>query len=134
MLDTRYGGPEYGLPNEGTLEAIVLPPESVAGTPDPDFARTEFTDDQSAAAAALKATVAKGDYAVVDFETPALPGADIVRSLRDVCPTTRVLILTGRSRVAAAANMLLITGAAYLSKPADTDEVTAAQSRIFRTA
>jgi 1-aminocyclopropane-1-carboxylate deaminase len=23
-LDTRYGGPEYGLPNEGTLEAIRL--------------------------------------------------------------------------------------------------------------
>lgn len=24
VLDTRYGGPEYGLPNEGTLEAIRL--------------------------------------------------------------------------------------------------------------
>jgi 1-aminocyclopropane-1-carboxylate deaminase len=24
LLDTRYGGPEYGLPNEGTLEAIRL--------------------------------------------------------------------------------------------------------------
>jgi 1-aminocyclopropane-1-carboxylate deaminase len=24
ILDTRYGGPEYGLPNEGTLEAIRL--------------------------------------------------------------------------------------------------------------
>jgi primosomal protein N' (replication factor Y) len=53
-----------GLIDEGTLEAIVLPPEPVAGKPDPDFARTEFTDDQKVAAAALKATVAKGDYAV----------------------------------------------------------------------
>lgn len=24
VLDARYGGPEYGLPNEGTLEAIRL--------------------------------------------------------------------------------------------------------------
>ncbi|CAD6562997.1 1-aminocyclopropane-1-carboxylate deaminase [Paraburkholderia sabiae] len=24
VLDTRYGGPEYALPNEGTLEAIRL--------------------------------------------------------------------------------------------------------------
>lgn len=24
VLDTRYGGPEYGLPSEGTLEAIRL--------------------------------------------------------------------------------------------------------------
>lgn len=24
VLDTRYGGSEYGLPNEGTLEAIRL--------------------------------------------------------------------------------------------------------------
>jgi 1-aminocyclopropane-1-carboxylate deaminase len=24
VLDERYGGPEYGLPNEGTMEAIRL--------------------------------------------------------------------------------------------------------------
>lgn len=24
MLDTRFGGPEYGIPNEGTLEAMRL--------------------------------------------------------------------------------------------------------------
>ena len=24
ILDTRFGGPEYGLPNEGTMEAIRL--------------------------------------------------------------------------------------------------------------
>jgi 1-aminocyclopropane-1-carboxylate deaminase len=24
VLDSRYGGPEYGLPNDGTLEAIRL--------------------------------------------------------------------------------------------------------------
>jgi primosomal protein N' (replication factor Y) len=53
-----------GLIDEGTLETIVLPPEPVAEKPDPDFTQSEFTADQSAAAAALKATVAEGGYTV----------------------------------------------------------------------
>src|SRR5262249_7940943 len=46
-----------GLIDEGTLETVVLPPEPVAEKPDPDFATPEFTGDQQAAAAELKATV-----------------------------------------------------------------------------
>ncbi|HMG78613.1 MAG TPA: primosomal protein N' [Xanthobacteraceae bacterium] len=53
-----------GLVDEGTLEVLVLPPEPVAQKPDPDFVQSEFTPDQSAAATALKATVAKGGYSV----------------------------------------------------------------------
>jgi len=53
-----------GLIDEGTLETVVLPPEPVAQKPDPDFLQSEFTPDQSAAATALKATVAKGGYSV----------------------------------------------------------------------
>ena len=53
-----------GLIDEGTLETVVLPPEPVAEKPDPDFTATDFTGDQQAAAAELKATVAKGGYAV----------------------------------------------------------------------
>jgi primosomal protein N' (replication factor Y) (superfamily II helicase) len=53
-----------GLIDEGTLETSVLPPEPVAEKPDPDFAPPEFTADQSAAAAALKATIAAAGYSV----------------------------------------------------------------------
>jgi primosomal protein N' (replication factor Y) len=53
-----------GLIDEATLETVVLPPEPVAQKPDPDFLQSEFTPDQGAAAAALKATVAKGGYSV----------------------------------------------------------------------
>jgi primosomal protein N' (replication factor Y) len=53
-----------GLIDEGTLETVVLPPEPVAEKPDPDFATTDFTGDQQAAAAELKATVANGGYSV----------------------------------------------------------------------
>jgi primosomal protein N' (replication factor Y) len=53
-----------GLIDEGTLQTVVLPPEPVAEKPDPDFAQAEFTAAQSAAADALKATVAKDEYSV----------------------------------------------------------------------
>ncbi len=53
-----------GLIDEGTLETVVLPPEPVAEKPDPDFAATDLTTDQAAAAAELKATIAQGGYAV----------------------------------------------------------------------
>jgi primosomal protein N' (replication factor Y) len=53
-----------GLIDEGTLETLVLPPEPVAERPDPDFMQPEFGADQAAAAAALKATIAAGGYAV----------------------------------------------------------------------
>src|ERR1700720_1109897 len=53
-----------GLIDEGTLETVVLPPEPVAEKPDPDFARPDFSSDQSAAAAALTATLGEGGYAV----------------------------------------------------------------------
>ncbi|MGA8949171.1 MAG: DEAD/DEAH box helicase, partial [Xanthobacteraceae bacterium] len=53
-----------GLIDEGTLETIALPPEPVAEKPDPDFMQPEFRTEQSTAAAALKATIAKGGYSV----------------------------------------------------------------------
>ena len=53
-----------GLVDEGTLEALVLPPEPVARAPDPDFLAPDFTPAQRDAAEALRATVAKGGYAV----------------------------------------------------------------------
>jgi primosomal protein N' (replication factor Y) len=53
-----------GLIDEGTLETLVLPPEPVAEKPDPDFATTDFTADQKAAADELKATMARGGYTV----------------------------------------------------------------------
>ena len=53
-----------GLIDEGTLETVVLPPEKVAQTPDPDFAKPDFALGQLAAADALRTTVAQGGYTV----------------------------------------------------------------------
>jgi primosomal protein N' (replication factor Y) len=51
-----------GLVDEGTLEALVLPPDPVAPAPDPDFAAPDFTPAQRAGADALRATVQQGGY------------------------------------------------------------------------
>ncbi|MFZ3350924.1 MAG: primosomal protein N' [Xanthobacteraceae bacterium] len=53
-----------GLIDEGALETVVLPPEPVAERADPDFAQTDFSPAQRAAADDLKATFAKGGYSV----------------------------------------------------------------------
>ena len=52
------------LVDEGTLDAQPLPVEPPARPPDPDHAMAELTGAQSEAAAALRATVAKGGYSV----------------------------------------------------------------------
>jgi primosomal protein N' (replication factor Y) (superfamily II helicase) len=53
-----------GLIDEGTLEALVLPPERLAEPPDPDHVTPDFTPAQRAAADALRASVAAGGYSV----------------------------------------------------------------------
>ncbi len=53
-----------GLVDEGALETLVLPPEPVALAPDPDHQMPDFTDDQRAAADAMRAIIAKGGYSV----------------------------------------------------------------------
>ena len=53
-----------GLIDEGTLEALPLPPEPIAGRPDPDFCRPDFASAQRFAADALRARVARGGYSV----------------------------------------------------------------------
>jgi primosomal protein N' (replication factor Y) len=50
-----------GLVDEGTLETLVLPPETFAGRPDPDHHAPHFPPAQRAAAEMLRA-VAKGEY------------------------------------------------------------------------
>ena len=53
-----------GLVDEGTLEAVALPPEPVARQPDPDYRTAEFTAAQRMAADILRGAVAHGGFAV----------------------------------------------------------------------
>ena len=53
-----------GLIDDAALQTVVLPPEPVAEKPDPGFKPPDFSPAQRAAAADLKATLAKGGYSV----------------------------------------------------------------------
>jgi len=53
-----------GLIDEGTLAAVVLPPDPVTLPPDPDFRKPEFSLGQLAAADALRTTVDQGGFTV----------------------------------------------------------------------
>jgi primosomal protein N' (replication factor Y) (superfamily II helicase) len=57
-----------GLVDEGTLEAVVLPPAPVALPPDPAFASTAFNDEQTLAASALGQAVAARRYSATLLE------------------------------------------------------------------
>ncbi|MBX9741188.1 MAG: primosomal protein N' [Beijerinckiaceae bacterium] len=56
------------LIDEGTLEAIALPPEPVSLPPDPAFGATPLEPDQSAAAAALRDATISGAFSVTLLE------------------------------------------------------------------
>jgi primosomal protein N' (replication factor Y) len=53
-----------GLIDEGTLEAVPLPPEPAARPPDPGHAVPDFSPAQAAAGAALRERVRSGGYSV----------------------------------------------------------------------
>jgi primosomal protein N' (replication factor Y) (superfamily II helicase) len=94
-----------GLIDEGTLQTVVLPPEPVTEKPDPDFVQPDLTPDQSAAAATLKATVAKGGYSVTLLDGVTGSGktevyfeavADAIRSGRQSLILMPEIALTGQ--------------------------------------
>ncbi|RAI32743.1 primosomal protein N' [Rhodoplanes serenus] len=54
-----------GLIDEGTLATVVLPPDPIAGAPDPGFRPPALSDAQATAAAALRDAVAAADFSAL---------------------------------------------------------------------
>jgi len=57
---------------------------------------------------------------------PDQSGLDLLRELRALDPSTRILILTGYGSIATAVEATRIGAVGYLPKPADADEILAA--------
>lgn len=66
------------------------------------------------------------EYAVVDLKMPGCSGLDLVSSLKELDPATKVVVLTGYGSIASAIDAIRIGATHYLAKPADADEVLAA--------
>lgn len=64
--------------------------------------------------------------AVVDLRMPGGCGLDLVRDLHAVCPSARLVVLTGYGSIATALKAVQLGAADYLTKPADADQVLAA--------
>ncbi|MEL6476397.1 MAG: ActR/PrrA/RegA family redox response regulator transcription factor [Pseudomonadota bacterium] len=62
-------------------------------------------------------------FAVVDLRLEDGNGLDVVETIRDLRPDSRVIVLTGYGAIATAVAAVKIGAVDYLSKPADADDV-----------
>lgn len=84
---------------------------------------------RTAANAAEAMALAEADspeLAVLDLRMPGESGLDLLRRLRALDPTTRVLMLTGYGSIATALEAVRLGAVHYLTKPADVDDILAA--------
>lgn len=68
------------------------------------------------------------EFAVVDLKMGGAPGLVLVRTLHDLDPNTRIVMLTGYASIATAVEAIKLGATQYLSKPANADEIVAAFS------
>ena len=69
------------------------------------------------------------DYAVIDLKMPGPSGLELVRSLHELNPHTKIIVLTGYASIATAIEAIKLGATHYLTKPADADEIVAAFHR-----
>ena len=81
---------------------------------------------ESVAAGKAIATARPPAYAVVDLRLKDGNGLDVVETLREKRPDSRIVVLTGYGAIATAVAAVKIGATDYLSKPADANDVTAA--------
>jgi two-component system response regulator RegA len=66
------------------------------------------------------------ELAVVDLKMPGCSGLDLVTTLLELDPQTKIVVLTGYGSIASAIDAIRIGATHYLAKPADADEILAA--------
>jgi two-component system response regulator RegA len=90
---------------------------------DRGFEATGVGDHKSAVEAA------SGDspeLALVDLRLPGQSGLQVVRDLKQLDPSTVIVVLTGYGSIATAVESIKLGAASYLTKPADADQIVAA--------
>lgn len=63
------------------------------------------------------------EMAVVDLRMPGASGLDLIRDLKSLDSTTRIVVLTGYGSIATAIEAMRLGAVHYLPKPADADEI-----------
>jgi two-component system response regulator RegA len=88
---------------------------------------TRTAQDYDSAVAAANAD--SPEFAVVDLKMPGKSGLELVKSLHEVDPATKSVVLTGYGSIATAIDAVRLGAAYYLSKPADADDIVGAFAR-----
>jgi two-component system response regulator RegA len=66
------------------------------------------------------------ELAVLDLRMPGESGLELLRRLKAIDPTTKVVMLTGYGSIATAMEAVRLGAVNYLTKPADVDDILAA--------
>jgi len=66
------------------------------------------------------------EYAVVDLKMGGASGLQLIQSLHELDPATRIVVLTGYASIATAVEAIKLGATQYLPKPANADEIVAA--------
>lgn len=66
------------------------------------------------------------EYAVLDLRMPGQSGLELLKALKGQDPNTRVVMLTGYGSIPTAVEATKLGATAYLTKPADADDVVKA--------
>ena len=66
------------------------------------------------------------EFAVVDMKMNGASGLVLVRTLHELDPNTRIVVLTGYASISTAVEAIKLGATQYLSKPANADEIIAA--------
>lgn len=75
------------------------------------------------------ATEDSPELALVDLRMPGGSGLDLVRELKAIDTTTKVVVLTGYGSIANAIDAIQLGATHYLPKPADADDIIRAFER-----
>lgn len=79
--------------------------------------------------AMAQARVDSPELAVVDLKMPGRSGLELVRDLKALDASTKIVVLTGYGSIATAIEAVRMGAAYYLPKPADADDLIAAFAR-----
>ncbi len=73
------------------------------------------------------------ELALVDLRLPGKSGLELVRDLKELDGTTRIIVLTGYGSIATAVQSLQLGATSYLTKPVDADQILAAFNQEDQT-
>ena len=78
------------------------------------------------------AEVESPEYAIIDLRMPGKGGLELVKALKQIDLSTRVLVLTGYGSVATAVDAIHLGAVNFVTKPADAEDLLAAFERTER--